>query len=152
MEDIGKLVPPRVLAVAIRTACNGWLTARRFQAHGTCVLGCGGDDSVEHYAGCAEFLRLRQRFLGLPPPGVARRLAVFLGLDAEDGDAALGTRNERAALNAVGVYALSRTHNAVRHGSERAEAAELFRGFLQRAVENHAKASSLLACAGKRRR
>ena len=45
--------PPRVWAAVLRTLCNGWVTARRFQTTGNCVLGCENcNDSIEHYAYC----------------------------------------------------------------------------------------------------
>ena len=52
-----KLIPPRVSAARIRTAFNGWVTARRFQGRVSCCLDCGGDDSIEHDALCATFHR-----------------------------------------------------------------------------------------------
>ena len=55
LHEIAGLVAPRIIAAANRTACNGWATARRFQGHSRCILGCVAEDSLEHYACCAGY-------------------------------------------------------------------------------------------------
>ena len=55
-----------------------------------------------------------------------------------------------AAARAIGVYALFRTHNAIRYGAQSAAGAELFAGYLREATRGHGKAMELVASAFKR--
>ena len=67
MERIKSLVPPKVCAAVLRTAWNGWCTARRFQGHGLCVFGCKcwiQEDSIEHYANCSISTTFIRKHLG----------------------------------------------------------------------------------------
>ena len=65
LELVKARLPPKVGAAVLRTAWNGWCTARRFQKQGKCLFGCPSlmqEDSLEHYACCAVGLRfLRER-------------------------------------------------------------------------------------------
>ena len=61
------LVAPRVHIATFGTLYNRWTTARRFQQsyEGTCWLGCGGDDSIEHYLRCSHGRAFARAQLGL---------------------------------------------------------------------------------------
>ena len=64
---LGAKAPPRVAAQFWRMLFNGWCTARRFQdGDATCVFGCGGEDSIEHYCRCKLVVRF---LIGRPPNG-----------------------------------------------------------------------------------
>ena len=54
LRDLAGRVPPRVQAAVLGSLFNRWATGRRFQSRyeGGCLLGCGGDDSIEHYLRC----------------------------------------------------------------------------------------------------
>ena len=59
MEHLRQGATPRVQAAVLKTACNGWGTARRFQIRQAIqnrrLLGCGNEharDSLEHYDYC----------------------------------------------------------------------------------------------------
>ena len=138
---IKSLLPPRVLAVGIRTAFNGWTTRRRFQQTGRCVLNCGaGIDAIEHYAHCRVYHRLVFQLLHLPRPEPSMALASFLGLASEP--------PKQAALRALARYALYRTMNGSRHGAFRhADAGDAFRGHLRDATAGHPAAMRLVASA-----
>ena len=118
MKSIAALMPPRVLAAALGANLNGWMTARRFQHGGGCVLGCEGrEDSVEHYSFCSRYHGCCRRFLRLEPPEAVHRLEDFLLLKPASrwqhgGHHETGVR--AAAMRALSVYALYRTHNALR--------------------------------------
>ena len=110
LTRLEKLVPPRVHASILRTWWNGWLTARRFQlttsADRCCIFGCagGGDDSLEHYASCAEVWKFSKKYLGRaapPGPPTARREA-FLLLQPRQEDRGLA----QDALRVAAVYAV----------------------------------------------
>ena len=73
LAQLATMAPPRVCAAVLSTMWNRWITARRFQREGSCVLGCStsAQDSIEHYACCpivrgcaATMLRIELR----PPP------------------------------------------------------------------------------------
>jgi len=55
LKNVVTVCPPRVCAALLRAWCNGWVTARRMQGVGSCILGCGGPDSIEHYATCQVY-------------------------------------------------------------------------------------------------
>ena len=71
---LGGLVAPRVVAACFSTLWNRWVTARRFQngehKDNCCQLGCGGgaEDSIEHYARCAQIRQVGVRYLRLRAP------------------------------------------------------------------------------------
>ena len=151
MDATSAWLPPRVQACQIRTAFNGWLTRRRMQGNGRCIFGCRAEDSIEHYAFCREFQRCCARRLNLRKPPPEKCLEDFLGITphAEEPYRAPATAT---AARAIAVYALFRTHNAVRYGAPAAAGAELFAGFLREATRGHGKAMELVASAFKRRR
>ena len=84
---------PCVIAAALKTYCNGWLSARRFRHElRTCLVGCGDktnnspgtpDDSLEHYSCCPAVMEGWERCTGTVntkgPSG-------FLGLADETND------------------------------------------------------------------
>ena len=154
MRNLATLVAPRVLAAILRTALNGWTTARRFQGVSLCVLGCGGPDSIEHYSCCSSYHCLSSKFLGLARPTAEHLVGDFVGLVSASTSWANRTLEtfEVVALRAIAIYALHRVHGSIRHGAARSDASELFRGFLRRATVNHAKSSSPLCRVFKRPR
>ena len=148
LQVIATLMPPRVLAAVLRANLNGWMTARRFQQQGRCLLGCQRlEDSVTHYGRCACYHSLCGRFLDLARPPAGHELEEFLLLG---GESTTEGRGHAKALRALSVYALYRTHNAVRCAGSSGPCADLFRGYLREGVRGHAKASSLLQVAFKR--
>ena len=103
LQGLAGHVPPRVIAAILRTLCNGVITARRFQQKGACRFGCGGEDSLEHYAGCQHVRDFYRAALGLHLTGLA---SFLLLLPAPPGVLFKG---------ALGVYALSHALNHARH-------------------------------------
>ena len=90
----------------------------------------------------------------MPEELVLVGLAIFVGLIAASSSWASPRmdKNETAALRAIAVYALYRVHGSVRHGANRADAPDIFRGFIRQATERHAKSCSLVSLAFKRPR
>ena len=63
------LVSHCISAAILRTMWSGWATARRFQPHQECLLGCGhfsSEDSIEHYAGCHIAVDFASSVHGIP--------------------------------------------------------------------------------------
>jgi hypothetical protein len=147
LKTLKDLVPPRVIACCYRTSFSGWLTSRRMQGKDGCILNCRDqEDSIAHYVLCPNFHRLCERFLQLSRPLPNNCLEEFVGINSDKHPA-------KVALRAIGVYALYRCHNAVRHNTLfRRDVADGFRGFIREAVRGHGPASSILSCAGKRTR
>ena len=141
-----------MLAAILRAALGGWVKARRFQGISTCVLGCGGPDTIEHYAGCICYHALSSKFFGLSRPTAEHQLCDFIGLVAASTSWAHSNLDsgEIAALRAIAAYAMYRVQGSVRHGVARQDASELFRGFVRQATENHAKSRALVTRAFKR--
>ena len=150
---LGKLVPPRVMAATLRAATNGWITARRMQKAGVCVLACtGAEDSIEHYAHCKLFHQLCLQQLRIQPEEPCDRIPALIGLRysadilpqnfiGDDSD------REKAAITAraVAVYSLYRCHNAVRHGLRHGvDAQQAFAYCTQEAVRDHEGAKRTL--------
>ena len=158
LELSSKFLPPRVQACQLRSAWNGWTTCRRFQRAGGCLFHCShGEDSIEHYAFCSAFHGLCKKALGLGRPPASHCLEDFLGVQpyvlslpeharGRDAEATV------AALRAIGVYALYRTHNGLRHGMRAVDSTDAFRGFIREAVRGHDKAKLLVSVAFKRPR
>ena len=143
---VAKWMPPCVVAAVLRASLNGWMAARRFQQKGRCVLGCQGlEDSVAHYGRCPCYHSLCRRFLNLPRPPAGNDLEEFLLL----GTPRRAVRGEGATEGSD--HALYRTRNAVRLAGSSGPCADLFRGFLREGIRGHAKASSVLQVAFKRR-
>ena len=110
MKALTNDVPPRVLAAALRTACDGWCSARRFQQERPCPF-CGlpAADDIAHFARCPTILDVWRRALALPAAEPTERLTRFLGLGRD-------SHSERVRA-AIGVYAVYATHCAARHGA-----------------------------------
>ena len=156
MRRLGKLVAPRVQAAVLRTAMNGWSTARRFQGVALCCFGCPqGTDSIEHYAFCNELHALRARFLGLTRPQRDKQLEDFIGLGLTTARSVHAPNGEHEdqfeSFRAIAVYTAFRIQAAVRHGAPRTDAPELFRGFLREATRGHPASARAVALAHKRR-
>ena len=161
LNILGQHAPPRVVAAVIRCMFNGWLTARRFQRKGCCILGCTeAADSIEHYAVCPEFHRLCFKHLGIGRSSCAHALEDFLcistcstilpaGLLAEDDD----SFKSAVCLRALSLYALYKTLGSVRHSRVAlAESHGAFAQHTQEAVRGHSGAISILRrCRAARR-
>jgi len=146
MQELGKTAPPCVLASALRTSFNGWLTARRFQQRGPCVFGCAsGSDSIKHYAHCGLYHRWCEEQCALARPPASRCLSNFLGLSASMGsDWADNTRTsaDLDLLRACCVYALYKAHLAVRHRvASSSDADSFFAAALREACKNNTMSS-----------
>ena len=155
VRAVSTLLPPRIQACQFRTVFNGWATtSRRQQRSAACVLGCPGcHDALEHYAVCPRFHELCRRWLGLGKPPVDSCLADFLGIVPSPASVPRGRGRDAAqaaALRAVGVYALYRLHNSIRHQGGTSDVTGRFRGFVREGVRGHAKAMSLVSSAAKR--
>ena len=156
MEAVSAFVPPCVLAAALRTAFNGWVTTRRFQQNGRCAFGCArGVDSINHYAHCSYYHRWSEEHCGLSRPTASQCLPNFLGLCASASSARAGaarTQQELDALRAVCRYALYRAHLAIRHRAvEAADAGAVFKAAVRDACSAE-PLDSLLARARSRPR
>ena len=71
-QRIVALCPPRVVAAFIRTVCDGWLTAGRFQSRLRCRFGCRrGRDTLARLmvCPCATRMAVRHSRLRRPPGG-----------------------------------------------------------------------------------
>ena len=154
MDGTASLLPPRVRACQIRTIFNGWMTCRRFQRVGGCILGCADEeDSINHYAQCLHYNGLWRKFLGLRTPPPHLRLEDFLGIrpwpySLPEHCRGSAGKNFAAAVRAVSVSALYKTHNAIRHGATTAVAAQFaFRGYIRESVRGHGEAMKLCTMA-----
>ena len=79
LEVLLSQVPPRIIAAVILCLCNRWITGRRFQQGGRCILGCSpGEDSIEHYAYCPYFHSLCFKHLCIGKPPYQQCLEDFL--------------------------------------------------------------------------
>ena len=130
MSVLQRRANPRVQAAYLRTVCNGWCTRRRFQDRAaTCTFGCGrGMDSVEHFARCPLVGQLFDRNSRLQAGGTEAALDSFLILnDLHD--------EEKILSRGIGLYALYRLHNGIRHGLfTQEEVYQAFGGFMREAV------------------
>ena len=97
--------PKCVIAACLKTALNGWATARRRgDASSRCVFGCrAGSDCLEHYLRCNQIERIWLRLFGDDWGAVEERLAIGCG-DAQG-------RLRRAFF----LYCLYGLYNVVRH-------------------------------------
>ena len=149
LETLRSHAPPRVIAAVIRCLCNGWITGRRFQKGGRCVLGCSpGEDSIEHYAYCPHFHNLCSKHLHIGKPPYQRCLEDFLCINpctdiipahVSDG------YNSAVTLRAISLYSLYNTLGSVRHGEvSRRDAHDVFGRHLQESSRGHAGATALL--------
>ena len=114
--------------------------------------------SIEHYAHCTTFHQLCKQWLGLDKPPLDKCLEDFLGIQPWVNSLPEHCRNDNgfatfAALRAVAVFSLYKTHNAVRHGNfGRGDAQPAFRGFIRDAARDHIEAMKLVSVAVKRPR
>ena len=83
LGHLKKGATPRVQAAVLKTACNGWGTARRFQHRqplsARCLLGCSTEhakDSLEHYDHCRIIRELHEAQGGTPSD---RRIPLWTG-------------------------------------------------------------------------
>ena len=94
MEALSAFVPPCVMAAALRTAFNGWVTARRFQQAGRCAFGCArGVDSIKHYAHCSYYHRWSEEHCCLSRPTASQCLPNILGLCASTSSVRAGAEH-----------------------------------------------------------
>ena len=129
------LAPPRVRAAVLRTALNGWCTARRFQGTGMCFLGCGGEDSVEHYAVCPEVVEFSKK-INVPYHGMDAFLLLLPTKHMSDRALA------RLALRTATVYA---AHCRARHSPAGPFSAAALPQVCYDLTMGHAKAARALA-------
>ena len=145
LRGIGNLVTPRVHSVVISTLFNRWVTKRRFQSYGECVLGCGGADEVEHYAACPRARKFARTRLNLDLRGdEALQCMMLAKIPGGQSDSIDVWR-----LLAIYAYCVYRTVNALRHGSVRdeIEVQRALQECLYEAVRGHASSLKLI---GKR--
>jgi hypothetical protein len=108
MEVLSRKATPRIQAAYLRTICNGWCTRHRFQGQGACAFGCGGGyDKLEHYACCTKVGDLMSTHLNVGRSQAMGALDDFLCMS--DG------HEEVIKDRAVGLYALYRLYNGIRH-------------------------------------
>lgn len=159
MQAVGATIasegPPRLVAAFIRTAFNGWCTARRFQGRGGCALACrGGQDSIEHYSVCPAFSTFCARHVGLATPTPERRLECFLNLGRSflvRGE--VDTPGRGTLARALANYALYRVHNLVRTGAVRpSDAVDALPCMLREGARGHNGAQALLGLLRRRPR
>ena len=111
---IGK-VSAWVLAALLRTLCNGWCVARRFQRTASGVFGRGGLDSIEHYARCQAVDLFARTRLALPQH--EDPLAEFLMISGTG-----GTEDDVLIRRAARTAAAHKLHCTFRHSNEAAVA------------------------------
>ena len=102
--------PPRCHFAMLRTLCDGWITQRRFgDRHTRCLAGCGGEDSMSHYACCPLLKDLARNQLGLQmastPP---QMLEDFMALTP-------GSTTEEVVARALWTGAVYKWHGLARH-------------------------------------
>ena len=151
MKVLNAATPARVCSAVLRACLNGWCSARRFQRHADCILGCpGNEDSIEHYAFCSRYHAFCKRHAGLDTPPASDRLACFLGLTPSP---TRHSRRDGHALRAATVYALYRVHGAVTNGNlHRRDAVDALPAMLREAARGSANLSALLSRARRRER
>ena len=115
LQGLRNCVAPRVHVAVLSTLFNRWATGRRFQRRDLsgCMLGCGGEDSVEHYLRCNIGRDFAARRLGLfiAPEDAWSVLMLAAGRDQISDDPALLIRI------ALFHYTLYRATNALRHAA-----------------------------------
>ena len=137
MQNLARLTPPRVSVAYLRTITNGWMTAGRFQAQQPCRFGCRhGKDTLLHCLKCPVAGRWRYKHARLrsPPGSLLLEHSLIMGADTLDGRwLAEAAATNDAVLSARGrhLYALYRTHNALRYRSICVKDAQnAYKGFL----------------------
>ena len=138
LKKIGRLVAPRVAAANWGLVWNRWCTARRFQGHAACVLGCGnGEDSIEHYWSCAVVKEAGRRMLRIEADPTPRK-ACMLG-------AARYSNDDEHACWALLVYGVYMTTNTTRQHCESGGKVQEIMQHVRQAVEGHKRSSACLS-------
>ena len=140
LQNIRRLVPPRVSAAALSTLWNRWTTARRFQRQGLCVLGCQNqEDSVEHYSRCPTIRSFALNFVRLSIPPTAS-LAHFMLADGSLDD------QDRLTRMGIVVYAAYRTTENLRRNpvKDSPVVAHMLQQGAREAVAGHLSAACIL--------
>ena len=147
------MVPPRVTSAVIRTALNGWCTARRFQIpHSRCMMGCpaeGAEDSIEHYASCRVIADTAHRWLHLGrDDSMQTRLEVFMGMNSHEN---LEDKARRQVLTAA-AYKLHNNwrHNPKLNNKNTAEMQQALGLMIQEVVAGHSEATTVVDTAWRR--
>ena len=118
LHNISSLIPPRVAASQLRVAFNGWVTSRRFQRSGCCVLGCAsGTDSIEHYARCPRLRQCFRSHLRQSPPAPGYELDELLCMGLHNSFLQSAAPASAFRAKAVACYAAYRSYNGLRCGS-----------------------------------
>ena len=159
LKCISSRAPPRVWAVVLKTFCNGWVTARRFQSAGTCPF-CGraDSDSLENFARCHTVAQLFEKHAGIGASSQADGLLNFLCLSHGHSNLCPQLRggDERATaytLRGVALHALHKVANHRRHGQlSLSEVEHAFKPLLDAAAQGCPQAASLLQRARRRAR
>lgn len=137
LQKMGKLVAPRVAAATWGLVWNRWCTARRFQSHAPCVLGCGkGEDSIEHYWCCPVVRETGRKMLRIDADPNLRK-ANMLGVARFASDA----EQTCWALLTYGVYMA--TNATRRHGMHTGKVQEVMQ-HVRQAVEGHKRSTACL--------
>ena len=146
LKDLGRLVPPRVVAAVWKTMWNGWATQRRFGQSGhKCLLCCdsaNSQDSIEHYARCRVTCDVAINFVGLPASHYSRWLGDFVVLGMDHHSCPEHMLVKRSVL----VYAIYRTTCCLRHQpcSDVRKISDMIQQYVREAVRGHRKATSNL--------
>lgn len=139
MAGMSKLVAPRVAAAVWGLAWNRWCTARRFQRHDRCMLGCEDRcDSAEHYFGCKVARQVGWKALRLPEKNTYEERKQLWLAATDKGDS-----SERTCWHLL-VYAVFMTTNRRRESRERGGEAEEVKQWVRNAVEGHPKSAKAL--------
>ena len=141
LERLGKIVAPRVASAMWGLVWNRWCTRRRFQSKGPCILGCGnGEDSIEHYIGCAVGREVGSRYFNLHGDYAHRKLSLL--------GARKYTNETEQACWAILAYGIYMTTNARRHhpivASQREVIVEQVIQHCRQASEGHSPTCRLL--------
>ena len=140
MRRLRSLVPPRVLAAAVRTNFNGWCTQRRFGSTAPCMFGCTGSDCIEHYAFCPVVTEFMNGVLAGPGyPQGGHRLEEFLLLSKSADRYATGELTARALCTAA-VYLAHCRH---RHTAGPSPTVDTLRQICTELARNHPCAHAL---------
>ena len=144
LQELRRLVPPRVSAAVLRTLWNGWTTAGRFQQKAKCLLGCtcdGGEDKIEHYATCPIVASFSRSFVGTRREAGRSRLGNFVVLGFDSGSVCIETLTRRAVL--VAVYRATNTLRSMGQ-SETVDSRDVLQQFAKEAVRGHRWATAVL--------
>ena len=138
LQQLRRLVAPRVSAAVLSTIWNRWPTARRLQRVAPCVFRCShtAQDSIEHYACCPVVHAAALRDLRLAPCQWPHALPTFLLCARGEGHSSPSNLTRRALL----LYACYRATNHLRHNPQPAliaDASQLLRHMIWAGVKGH---------------